>query len=53
MNPNLVLWENGGFTRITASMRDRGEVLINVLEIKTVPDPTQGAKWNATMGYHE
>jgi SAM-dependent methyltransferase len=34
MNPNKALWEKGDFTRIAASMRESGEVLVSALEIK-------------------
>ena len=33
MNPNKALWEKGDFTRIAASMRERGEALVNQLGI--------------------
>jgi SAM-dependent methyltransferase len=33
MNPNKALWEKGDFTRIAASMRDRGEALVKDLGI--------------------
>jgi cyclopropane fatty-acyl-phospholipid synthase-like methyltransferase len=33
MNPNKVLWEKGGFTRIAESMRESGEALVESLEI--------------------
>ncbi|WMT79392.1 class I SAM-dependent methyltransferase [Bradyrhizobium sp. Ash2021] len=33
MNPNQALWEKGDFTRIAASMRDSGEVLVSRLGI--------------------
>lgn len=33
MNPNKALWEKGDFTRIAASMRDSGEVLVRSLGI--------------------
>ena len=34
MNPNQALWEKGDFTRIAASMRESGEVLVGTLGIK-------------------
>jgi SAM-dependent methyltransferase len=34
MNPNKALWEKGDFTRIAASMRESGEVLVATLGIK-------------------
>jgi ubiquinone/menaquinone biosynthesis C-methylase UbiE len=33
MNPNKELWEKGDFTRISASMRESGEVLVAALGI--------------------
>jgi 2-polyprenyl-3-methyl-5-hydroxy-6-metoxy-1,4-benzoquinol methylase len=33
MNPNKVLWEKGGFTRIASSMRSSGEALVGRLGI--------------------
>src|SRR6185295_1918826 len=33
-NPNKALWEKGDFTRIAASMRESGEVLVHNLGIK-------------------
>lgn len=38
MNPNKALWEKGDFTRIAATMRESGEVLVNSFGI------TQGLK---------
>jgi ubiquinone/menaquinone biosynthesis C-methylase UbiE len=34
MNPNKALWEKGDFTRIAASMRESGEVLVKSLGIR-------------------
>jgi ubiquinone/menaquinone biosynthesis C-methylase UbiE len=34
MNPNKALWEKGDFTRIAASMRESGEVLVGTLGLK-------------------
>jgi cyclopropane fatty-acyl-phospholipid synthase-like methyltransferase len=34
MNPNQALWEKGDFTRIAATMRDSGEVLVESLNIE-------------------
>jgi SAM-dependent methyltransferase len=34
MNPNKALWEKGDFTRIAASMRESGEVLVGTLGVK-------------------
>lgn len=33
MNPNKALWEKGDFTRIAATMRESGEVLVNKLAV--------------------
>jgi SAM-dependent methyltransferase len=34
MNPNRVLWEQGDYTRIAATMRESGEALVKTLGIK-------------------
>jgi hypothetical protein len=33
MNPNKALWEKGDFTRITETMRESGEALVQSLGI--------------------